>query len=177
MWIRRRIYCDDYNIWVKQKSKLRSILISILRYIHKHRFCYAKPNQTRRIVPGNRNKQWRNEFKAENSNKDLPKVVNKKHQTGEWGMLLGYLTNELSKSFPAKNASLWSAQSRKPELQSNGPRSFDCGTVSIGQANVKTLKDMLLNMIVIAKNCSTSVKSPGLRQYGLGIFTIGFLWG
>ena len=32
-----------------------------------------------------------------------------------------------------------------------------------GQATVKTLKDMLLNVIVIEKNCCTSVtKSPGL---------------
>ena len=66
--------------------------------------CYAKPNQTRRIVPDSRNKQRRNEFKAKKSNKDcpkfgskmqlynitaqikrgidLPKVVNKKHKTG-----------------------------------------------------------------------------------------------
>ena len=89
LWIRRKIYCGDYNIWVKQNSKLWSILISILRYIHKHRFCYAKPNQTRRIVPGNRNKQWRNEFKAENSNKDLPEVVNEKHRLASGGCCLG----------------------------------------------------------------------------------------
>ena len=84
------------------------------------------------------------------------------------GTSLGCLTNELSKSFPAKNDGrgnempMWPAQSRKLELQNNGPRSFDCRTVSFGQATVKTLKDMLLNVIVI-ENCSTSVmKSPGL---------------
>ena len=47
---------------------------------------------------------------------DLPKVVNEKHQTGK-----------LSKSFPAKydgrgnEMSLWTAQTRKLELQSNDP--------------------------------------------------------
>ena len=100
---------------------------------------------------------------------DLPKLVNEKHQTGEGRRRSGVLTNELSKSFPAINdsrgneISLWPAQSRNPELQSNGPRSYDCRIVSFGQATVKTLKDMLLNVIVIEKNCSTSVmKSPGL---------------
>ena len=105
---------------------------------------------------------------------DLPKVVHEKHQTDEgggWGGgSLGCLTNELRlrKSFPAKNDGrgnempLGPAQSRKPELQSNGLQTFDCRTVSFGQATVKTLKDMLLNVIVL-ENCSTSVmKSPGL---------------
>ena len=66
-----------------------------------------------------------NEFKAEKSNKDcpkfgskmqlydvathtergidLPKVVHEKHQTGEGVMTLWCLTNELSKSFSAKD--------------------------------------------------------------------------
>ena len=62
---------------------------------------------------------------------DLPKVVNEKHQT-----------NEVSKSFPDNSDGrgigmpLSPAQSRKPELQSNGPRSFDYRTVSFGQATV-----------------------------------------
>ena len=86
------------------------------------------------------------------------------------GGSLGCLTNELRlrKSFPAKNDGrgnempLGLAQSRTPELQSNGLQTFDCRTVSFGQATVKTPKDMLLNVIVI-ENCSTSVmKSPGL---------------
>ena len=34
---------------------------------------------------------------------DLFKVVHEKHRTGEGGMLLRCLTNELSKPFPAKN--------------------------------------------------------------------------
>ena len=34
---------------------------------------------------------------------DLPKVVNEKDQTGKGGHRSGVLTNELSKTFPAKN--------------------------------------------------------------------------
>ena len=74
-------------------------------------FRYAKLNQTRQIVPGNRNKQWRNEFKAKKNNEDCPKfrskmqpynaaahterginfhkVANKKHQTSEEGRRSG----------------------------------------------------------------------------------------
>ena len=99
---------------------------------------------------------------------DLPKVINK-HQTGKGGQWSSVLTNELSKSFPARNDGrgnempLWPAQSKKPELQSNKPWSFNCTAVSFGQATVKTLNDMLLNVTVIQKNCSTSVmKSHGL---------------
>ena len=101
---------------------------------------------------------------------DLPKFVDEKHQTSDvaGGRCSGVLTHELSKSFPAKNNGrgnempLWPAHMRKPELQSNEPWSFDCGTVSFGQATVKTPKDMLLNVIV-TENCSTLVvRSPGL---------------
>ena len=96
-----------------------------------------------------------------------PKSYTKSTRLGR-GVSLRCLTNELSKSFPAKNDGrgneipMWPTQSRKPELQSNGPQSFDWRTVSFGQATVKTLKDMILNVIVI-ENCSTSVmKSLGL---------------
>ena len=83
-----------------------------------------------------------------------------KRKAPDWrgGTLLGFLNNELSKSFPAKNDGrgngmyFWPAQSRNPELQSNGIRSFDWRTVLFGQAIVKTLKEMLLNVIVIEKN-------------------------
>ena len=86
---------------------------------------------------------------------DLLKVVHEKHQSGEGGMSLRCFTNELSKSLPAKNngrgnkTPMWPAQSREPKLQSNGPRSFHYRTVSFGQVTVKTLKDMILNVIVI----------------------------
>ena len=70
----------------------------------------------------------------------LPKV--EKYPTDEGGCRSGVLTNKVSKSFPDKNDGrgnemlLWPAQSRKPEQKSNGPRSFDCRTVSFGQATV-----------------------------------------
>ena len=99
---------------------------------------------------------------------NFPKVVNEKHQTNEGGRRSRVLNIKLSKSFPDNNDGrdnrmpLWPAQSRKPDLQGIGSRSFDCRTVSSGQATVYTLKDMFLNVIVIEKNCSTPVmKSPG----------------
>ena len=85
------------------------------------------------------------------------------------GTPLGYLTNELRKSFPVKNDDrdneipLRPVQSRKPELQSNGPQSFDCRAVSFSPATVKTIKEILLNVIIIEKNFPTSLMmSPGL---------------
>ena len=73
----------------------------------------------------------------------LPKVVNKK--VPDWrgaGRRLGILTNELSKFFPDKSdgrgngMTLWPAQSKQPELQSNRPQNFDYRTVLFGQATV-----------------------------------------
>ena len=94
---------------------------------------------------------------------DLPQVVKKSTRLAV-GTSLGYTTHELSKNDDRGNEiSLWPNHSRKPGLQSNLPQSFDRRTVSFGQATVKTLKDTFLNVIVIEKNCSTSVmKSPGL---------------
>ena len=97
----------------------------------------------------------------------LPKVGTKSTRLGRERRPSGVLNNKVSKSFPDNSDGrdnrmpLWPA-SRKPDLQGIGSRSFDCRTVSSGQATVYTLKDMFLNVIVIEKNCSTPVmKSPG----------------
>ena len=75
----------------------------------------------------------------------------------------------MSKSFPdnsdgrGNGMPLWPAQSKKLELQSNEPQSFDSRTALFGQDTVETLKDMLLNGIILEKNCTTSVtKLPGV---------------
>ena len=155
-------------IWVTRNWKLWPIWISMLWYIHKERFSYLKPNQTRWIFPGNRITNEGINLKLERVTKTTlsvgPKCNEKKlrlTQKGEltcpnraWKApdwrgrtLLWCLSNELSKSFPAKNCgrgnekSLWLAKTTKPELQSAEPQSFDCRTVSFGRATVKNLKE------------------------------------
>ena len=60
---------------------------------------------------------------------DLPKVIHEQHQTGEGGCHSGvWLTIQAShfllKMMAEAMKCPWPAQSRKPELQSNGPWSF-----------------------------------------------------
>ena len=116
LWIPGRISCaDSDNLGNTELKTLTDLNFNIV-VIYKQRFCYSKPNQTRWIVPGSRNKQWmnkqwRNEFKAKKSNEDclkfgskmqlnnaatytergidLSKVVNEKYQTGEEGRRSG----------------------------------------------------------------------------------------
>ena len=110
------------------------------------RFYFAKPNQARRIIPGNRiNNEWIN-LKLKRVAKialswvlyaatqteigtGLPKVVNEKHQNGKGDFT--QVSKEDSKAFPdnsdgrGNEMPLYPAQSRKSELQSYRPQRFD----------------------------------------------------
>ena len=154
--------------------------------MHKQRFCYVKPNQRRWIVPGNRNKQWRNEFKVEKNNEDcpkfgykmqlynvaahtergidLPKVVHEKHQTGKgWRHSGVWLTSWASYFLLKMTAEAMKCLCDLPKVESQSYKATGHKALAAELSRlVRPLKDVILNVIII-ENCPTSVmKSPRL---------------